>query len=232
MIGVSRHTPAPKSLGSQTTYKAQDVRDQLQEDFHGKCYLCERYVGPEFQVEHLRPKETYPHLKFEWNNLFPACTCNQRRLKWSGRSEIDVNGNPTGFPQGGMLDAAADDIEVRLRQRPHIGVSVTEFRIEFEAQDGADLAACNTAEELFAIHNKGETGHVRRLKDEIRNHLSYIWRKMSEYFEAASNGEGDRTRDLEGEIRPWTLPSAPFAGIVRSMFRNTYRPDTLARFGL
>ncbi len=232
MIQTTRTPSPPKSLKSKTTYKAQDVCEQLREDFYGKCYLCEREIGAEIQVEHLRPKAGYPHLEFEWTNLFPACTCNQRRLKWSGRSETDATGKPTGFPIGGMLDPAVDKIEERLIQRPVIGVSVQESRVEFFAGDKNDLAACNTAEELNAIHNQGKTGHVLRLKEQIRNHVAFIYKKMSEYLEAITIKDENLIAELTREISFWTKPSAPFAGLVRGMLRRDFRSETIVPFGL
>jgi hypothetical protein len=65
MIGVKRNPTPPASLAKKKSYKAQDVLEQLEADFHGKCYLCERDVGSDFQVDHLRPILSEPGLQSE-----------------------------------------------------------------------------------------------------------------------------------------------------------------------
>jgi hypothetical protein len=62
---------------------------QLQEDFRGKCYLCESYVGPHFQVDHRYPKAEHPERITDRANLFPACGfCNQHRWERTSRGAL------------------------------------------------------------------------------------------------------------------------------------------------
>lgn len=62
-------------------YGAQDVRNQLELDQHGKCAYCESLCKATsyLQVEHFRPKSRYYWLAYDWDNLLLACqVCNQQ----------------------------------------------------------------------------------------------------------------------------------------------------------
>lgn len=83
MVKIERSYPAPKSLAIEKkkadgSYREQDVVDQLEKDFHGKCYICEIKPLQDPQVEHLIPyKGMDRELEFDWDNLFLVCPhCN------------------------------------------------------------------------------------------------------------------------------------------------------------
>ena len=70
MIREVKSPNTPSSLSAHNKYDGQDVLDQLFIDHHEKCYLCELKVKQHYQVEHLKSKENYSILKYEWSNLF------------------------------------------------------------------------------------------------------------------------------------------------------------------
>lgn len=70
MIRVYKHGVAPASLANAQKYNDEDVIRQLQADQHKKCYLCERILATDFQVEHLNSQANRPELVYDWNNLF------------------------------------------------------------------------------------------------------------------------------------------------------------------
>lgn len=84
MVKVERSFPAPSSLAEEAqkkngSYEKEDVVEQLKEDFHNKCYICELKGLQDPQVEHLLPHKNgkYKDRKFDWENLFWACAhCN------------------------------------------------------------------------------------------------------------------------------------------------------------
>lgn len=84
MVKIERSFPAPESLAEEAKkangkYDKQDVIEQLQRDFHNKCYICEMKELQDPNVEHLLPhkKGKYPERKFDWENLFWSCGhCN------------------------------------------------------------------------------------------------------------------------------------------------------------
>lgn len=80
MIRVAKSNTVPESLTSRKTYDGEDVKEQLFIDQHGKCYLCERKVSTDFQIEHLKSQENYPDMKTEWTNLLLSCDyCNPKK---------------------------------------------------------------------------------------------------------------------------------------------------------
>lgn len=69
----------PKEL-AVSGYSADAVKTQLIADQDGKCYLCEREVGTDYEVEHLKSQHKHIELTNVWTNLFLACSyCNGRK---------------------------------------------------------------------------------------------------------------------------------------------------------
>ncbi|MEB3076404.1 HNH endonuclease [Capnocytophaga gingivalis] len=80
MIKVFKKPTPPESLTAQKRYDSEDVKQQLIADHQGKCYLCERTVTTDFQVEHLHSQEHFPEEKYVWHNLFLSCSyCNGKK---------------------------------------------------------------------------------------------------------------------------------------------------------
>lgn len=82
MVKINRTPIPPSSLAVEKTktngsYRETDVIEQLAQDFHKKCYLCEIDNLESVEVEHLKPHGGNKDLKFDWNNLFFSCGhCN------------------------------------------------------------------------------------------------------------------------------------------------------------
>ena len=80
MIRVRKNITAPKSLSTTKKYDGEDVLRQLEEDHYKKCYLCERHLTTDFEVEHLLSRENYSDLEQNWKNLFWSCGyCNRKK---------------------------------------------------------------------------------------------------------------------------------------------------------
>lgn len=84
MVKIERTPTAPASLATESkkengSYRESDVVEQLKQDFHDKCYICELRDLTDIQVEHLLPHHgrKIKERVFDWNNLFYSCThCN------------------------------------------------------------------------------------------------------------------------------------------------------------
>ncbi|WP_144473224.1 HNH endonuclease family protein [Bacillus tropicus] len=103
-------------------YKESDVKEKLNDLFHGKCAYCEskyKYVHP-MEVEHFRPKagvkqeredkrnlSGYYWLAWDWNNLFPSCIkCNREsKQKTHERGKV-LTGKGNLFPLEDDLNRA------------------------------------------------------------------------------------------------------------------------------
>ena len=80
MIQLQKTTTAPASLANKDKYYGEDVIDLLAKDHYDKCYICERQLTTDFQVEHLHSQEHYPDEKYNWENLFFVCSyCNGKK---------------------------------------------------------------------------------------------------------------------------------------------------------
>ena len=80
MIQLQKTTTAPASLATKNKYDGEDVKALLAKDHYDKCYICERQLTTDFQVEHLHSQEHYPEEKYKWDNLFFACSqCNGKK---------------------------------------------------------------------------------------------------------------------------------------------------------
>ena len=91
MIQLQKTTTAPASLAAKTRYDGEDVKALLAQDHYDKCYICERKLTTDFQVEHLHSQEHYPNEKYNWDNLFFVCSyCNGRKS-----ANFDGIANPT-----------------------------------------------------------------------------------------------------------------------------------------
>ena len=86
MVYFKKSQPAPSSLSIQKkkksgTYNKSDVVDKLNDDFYGKCYICEQKNSTNINIEHFISHKGNRDLKFDWNNLFFSCGhCNNVKL--------------------------------------------------------------------------------------------------------------------------------------------------------
>lgn len=80
MIRVYKSQNAPLSLSTTNAYDGADVQRQLEADHHKKCYICERNLCTEFQIEHHKSRTNHPELIQNWDNLFWSCGyCNGKK---------------------------------------------------------------------------------------------------------------------------------------------------------
>lgn len=97
MIRVVKNSQAPKSLTTTHSYDREDVKRQLIADQSRKCYLCERTLVTDFEIEHLDSNAD----RQEWSNLFLACRyCN-------GKKQNNYDD---------ILNPATNNIEALIRQ--------------------------------------------------------------------------------------------------------------------
>lgn len=73
--------PNPTAL--ERDYKNPENKDALKKASNGKCMYCESKISHDQygDVEHIKPKSKYTHLKFQWDNLGYVCTICNRRYK-------------------------------------------------------------------------------------------------------------------------------------------------------
>ena len=79
MIRVYKRHDAPEALEA-CGYNHDEVKRALLEDQYEKCYLCERKLTTDYQVEHIVSQKGDESKINDWDNLFVACNyCNDRK---------------------------------------------------------------------------------------------------------------------------------------------------------
>ena len=84
---VAHYRQGTGSLPSDSRWR--DFRNVLSQTFFGLCGYCERTTKGE--VDHFKPKRTFPDLVYEWSNWVFAChECNHSKLyKWPSGGYVD-----------------------------------------------------------------------------------------------------------------------------------------------
>ncbi len=147
MIHVCKSANPPPEL-AKNGYKDDAVKKQLLKDQHDKCYLCERKVGTDYEVEHLKSQTHFPSLIHEWTNLFIGCSyCNDRK-----KEHYDDMLNPAEIP-----------IERLIRQKYDAKNEIFCFDPVGETSDTA--ARAKTIELLHTLFN-GRNPKMPNLKED------------------------------------------------------------------
>ncbi|MBN1605595.1 MAG: hypothetical protein JW940_03140 [Polyangiaceae bacterium] len=231
MIRVRRRTEPPASLAERALPFKEDVQAALDEDFSGKCYLCEGSARGNFDVEHLRPVIDFPDREFDWHNLFPACSrCNGRRKRWSADEHEP---GCKRWPKGGMLDCAQDDIEVRLQQV--LSTDVGGVAARFFPTGCEDSAAANTAKELNAIHSvENEWGKqiCALIERRYRAVLESCVSLMRALGDCGHNWDAPAVRIQQTKLELVLSTSAPYAGLIRTKMRHDLPAQWVTRLAL
>lgn len=159
MVFFEKSQPAPNCLAIEKakkngTYNCEDVVERLHQDFKNKCYLCESKNIRGINIEHFIPHQGDKDLKFDWNNLFFACSdCNNIK------SNRYTN----------LLNCTIQEDQVDLKISYRIEVFPKE-RIVFKAQEESQKVQ-NTVNLLNAIFN-GTTPLKRIAANNLKTQLS------------------------------------------------------------
>lgn len=165
MIRVKKCSVAPASLSRTKRYDGEDVKKQLLEDHHEKCYICERRLVTDFEIEHFKSQDNHPELTQEWSNLFLVCRyCNGKKLSF-----YDDNVNPLSVN-------VEDEIEQRIDMRNN--------KAEFKSLVDDDQHN-NTVRMLNRFYNgKGKLRNLKeeRFFNETKQKMIEFSRKINEYI--------------------------------------------------
>ena len=206
MVKIVRSYPAPESLKSEKEkangrYNCRDVIDQLVQDFHAKCYICEEKNLQDIQVEHLLPHMggKYSERKFDWDNLFLACPhCNMVK----NQHKYDA----------GILNCCEADPEQYLE------FDLNEGHVVVENLTAGDETAERTAmlvEEVFETRNTGILTYQSelRLKD-LQREMDSFYKTLNEYQKKP------KSRIVRKTLYGFLDRASAFAGFKRSYIRE------------
>ncbi len=165
MIRERKSENVPSSLLTTSQYDGEDVKAQLLEDLHEKCYICERKLGTDYEIEHFKSINNYPGLRQEWTNLFMACGyCNRKKS-----SSFDDNLYP--------LDT---NIEDEIEQRIDFSSNKASFVTTID-----DVPHQNTVRMLHVFYNGKKKMRVikeERFFDEAKQKMNRFLEKVNTFL--------------------------------------------------
>ena len=143
MIKIRKNQRVPQSLTTTKKYDGEDVKRQLLSDQDSKCYLCERLLGTDFEIEHFAGREGI--LINDWNNLLLSCGyCNRKKSN---------NYN-------NLLNPLHNKIEEKIQQRLNISTKKVDF---YSAESSEEIESLKSL--LGSIFNG--VGKMRKEKEKI-----------------------------------------------------------------
>lgn len=76
---------------SQEYYEGYKVlREQLRQEQHGLCCYCCQALEEKATIEHLKSRDKYPKLTFEYTNLLLSCQTSKQCDSAKGNQELDL----------------------------------------------------------------------------------------------------------------------------------------------
>ena len=183
MIRIRKSPNSPVEL-AQHGYRNDAVRRAVHADQDGKCYLCERVLGTDIQVEHLQSQSHAPELVNVWRNLFLACSyCN-------GKKNDDYDG---------ILDPAENNVEEMIRHT----YDAEHDRFIFQPV-GSPMSAVEKTIQLLDLVFNGANPRMLKLKEEaFRSDFQAALTRFNDTLSAylMNPTEGTRSR-VQADLSP------------------------------
>lgn len=175
MIRQKKDPVVPNSLLTTKRYDGEDVKGQLLKDHHNKCYICERKLITDFEIEHLKSRHKYPQLEQEWSNLFLACRyCNSKKS-----DAYDENVNPL-----------TTNVEEEIEQRIDILNNKAVFKSNIDERQHR-----NTAAMLETVYNGNG---MRKIKEQ--QFFNYALQIMNEFSQTINDFLMNPTPDNKNNV--------------------------------
>jgi uncharacterized protein (TIGR02646 family) len=204
MIYVQKSQTIPVSLANYKSYDAQDVIEQLNVDFHGKCYICEQNESiTTYNVEHFVPHRGDASLQYDWKNLFLSCGhCNSVK---TARKFDDI------------LNCSDSTHEVEKAIRHYCNPFPKEFAI-FEVKISS-IKANNTKDLLDKTFNGEHTGFK---KIESANLRALLLKEINKFTDAIEGfqEEADEKEYYKSKIIQHLKSNSAFTAFKRWIIRD------------
>ena len=202
-----KNKPEPKP---PVDYRSYDVLEALNNCFLKKCYLTEeRTINNVWvlEIDHFYPKGEYPHLRYEWTNLYPI-TSDANKMR------------PKSIPEGGYLDPCLEEDDVEKEIIYHLN-QYEEKKISFRAANPQNIKAINTADLLDKLHNA--TGKDKDAKKKTENLRTSILLKLEmvkdaiiEWLNADKQQDEQAIFDAECKLKDLLSRKSSFTMLIRS----------------
>lgn len=187
MIRVKKRREEPETLKSKG-YKDDSVKRIILDDQDNKCYICERKVTTDYEVEHLSSQSNNKDLINEWNNLFIACNyCNNKK-----KNLFDSIKHPDTYNVEDVISHQFDQMHERVNfitnsTDPDVLLTVSLLERMF---NGTNAPVRNLMETRFYNQFKSGFNHFQSVvhdylhghKDEMRPIIESMIDRKSEYL--------------------------------------------------
>lgn len=204
MFNVKKSEEIPESLSDKVNYDGEDVYKQLRIDFHDKCYICESPQPLSINIEHfISHKNKDDDKKFNWNNLYFACSrCN----------------NIKGTRYDGILDCCDNNIDVYKSLRllpprtPHVG------RLEISSRSNSPEAS-KTVELLCEVYNNTNTVNKIASAEFLRERIFEEYSKLYKYILIWYSRESLQIEkeDARERMKLFITASSPYSAFMREV---------------
>lgn len=211
MVYFEKSQPAPECLAIEKaktsgTYRCEGVIERLHQDFKNKCYICEAKGPIGINIEHFVPHQGDINLKFDWDNLFYACShCNNiKGAKYTNLLNcIDPN--------------AAVDTVIKYEIRPYPKEKV---RIN-AVTENPKIEVVNTIDLLKAVYN-GTTPQKKIESNNLRGILTKEIKRFQALLEEYVNDEleEEELSPIRQKIIQALRSASPFAAFKRWIIRD------------
>ncbi len=142
-------------------YAHDDVKNELDKIYFKKCGYCETLII-NYEIEHYRPKSAYPHLSYEWANIFPVCHhCNnKKREKFPILKEKYTGGKTVNIKQ-------LNTIEEPVILNPEI--DFPKYHFEFNIETGEIIGKTEKAKKTIEICDLNSDYLIVHRKNAFKN---------------------------------------------------------------
>ncbi|MEK2608937.1 HNH endonuclease [Pseudomonas shirazensis] len=201
MFNTQRPADAPASLASKQKYDGADVYESLREIFFDKCYICETKEPHDINVEHFEAHEKDLDKKFDWSNLYLACSrCNNIK-----RAEFNE-----------ILDCCDDKVDVfrAIRHVPPNTPYAKTVRLEAIAADDKTINTCKLLDKVFnSDHTVNKKVSGAFLRKKVYEQYNLLYDQVNKYYSPIATLR-DKEDAIE-RIKVLMLRSAPYSAFIR-----------------
>jgi len=187
-------------IKSENDYRKGIVWSMLVNDCHNKCYICE-FRSTSLIVEHITPHRGDLTLKYDWNNLFLACShCNNIKL-----AKYDD-----------ILDPTKCDPEEHIALSIEITDELIEKKVHVEYLTNGQTTLMTTTL-LGLVYNGGSTDNKEINSATLRSHVADNLRRFYGYIR---NYRDEPDLGYDKNIRQEIDRSSMFAAFKRKIVRD------------
>ncbi len=201
MFNTTRPPEIPPSLNSKQKYDGEDVYSKLSEIFFDKCYICETKEPHDINVEHFDAHQNDVNKKFDWHNLYLACSrCNN--IKNAFYNNILDCCNPT------------QDVFRAIKHLPAATPFAKSVQIILVLDDEKTRSTCKLLDKVYNSEhtvNKKVSGSFLRRK--IYDQYNLLLDQINNYYGPTAT-EAEKALAID-KIQVLIQRKAPYSAFIR-----------------